>query len=459
MINLRREYGEVFKCLLGQPAIIAGLVVLFGLIALKRPITEIIKGTIRAILGFLILMAGTTLIVGTLSNFGKLFESAFKMQGIIPSNEAAISVILAQYGSVATFIFVAGLILNIILARLTKYKYIFLASDHAFYMACAITPIMVLAGFNTVEAIIFGSLLLGVILCVMPALAHPTMKLITGNDNVSFAHFGTWGYWFSAQIGKMFRKNSKSIEDIEFPKALAFLQDSNVSVSLVMAILFFIVTLISGSDVISKLTDMNPYVWALLQAIEFSAGIVVLLAGVNMLLEEIMPAFKGFSNRIVPNAIPAYPFAILFKGTSNALLAGFLSSLLGGILGMLVQIFIGTVVILPGIVFHFFCGGLSAIFGNATGGRKGALLGPFINGIIMTFLPIVFIQLFGKFGFLTTSFSDSDFLFVDVVLGSIIASTNKVVLMAVILIIFILPFLITLVTKNDKSSEAKNSIK
>lgn len=442
--------------LLGQPAIIAGLVVLLGLIALKRPITEIIRGTIRAILGFVILLAGTTLIVGALSNFGKLFESAFSMQGIIPSNEAAISVIIAKYGSVATFIFVAGLILNVILARLTKYKYIFLASDHAFYMACAITPVMILAGFNTIESIIFGSLLLGVILCIMPAFAHPTMKLITGKDNESFAHFGTLGYWLSAQIGKSFGKNSKSIEEIEFPKSLAFLQDSNVSVSLVMTLLFFIVTIISGPNVIAKLTDMNPYVWAFLQAIEFAAGIVVLLAGVNMLLEEITPAFKGFSSRIVPNAIPAYPFAILFKGTSNALLAGFLSSLLGGILGMVIQILMGTIVILPGIVFHFFCGGLSAIFGNATGGRKGALLGPFINGIVMTFLPILFINLFGKFGFVTTTFSDSDFLFVDTILGSIISSTNKGVFMVVIVLIFILPFVMTLITKNKESQDARN---
>ncbi len=437
--------------LLGQPAVIAGLVVLLGLIALKKPGTEIIKGSIRAILGFVVLLAGTTLIVGTLSNFGKLFESAFSMQGIIPSNEAAISIILAKYGSVATFIFVAGLILNVILARLTKYKYIFLASDHAFYMACAITPVMMLAGFNTIESIIFGSLLLGVILCIMPAIAHPTMKIITGKENESFAHFGTLGYWFSAQIGKLFREKSKSIEEIEFPKSLAFLQDSNVSVSLVMTILFFIVAVISGPSEIAKLTNMNLYVWAFLQAIEFSAGIIVLLTGVNMLLEEITPAFKGFSSRIVPNAIPAYPFAILFKGTSNALLAGFLSSLLGGIVGMLIQILMGTVVILPGIVFHFFCGGLSAIFGNATGGRKGALIGPFINGIIMTFLPILFINLFGQFGFLATTFSDSDFLFIDTILGSIAASTNKVVLMATILVIFISPFIMTLIDKKNGS--------
>ncbi len=68
-----------------------------------------------------------------------------------------------------------------------------------------------------------------------------------------------------------------------------------------------------------------------------------------MLLAEITPAFKGFSEKIVPSAVPGYPFAILFKGTSNALLAGFLVSLLGGLLSMGVQIIIGTTIVIPGL--------------------------------------------------------------------------------------------------------------
>ncbi|WP_045629398.1 PTS transporter subunit IIC, partial [Lacticaseibacillus paracasei] len=68
-------------------------------------------------------------------------------------------------------------------------------------------------------------------------IAHPTMKIITGRDDMSFADFGTLEYWMSAKIGSLVNKKSKSIEDINFPKSLAFLQDSNVSVTIVMTIL------------------------------------------------------------------------------------------------------------------------------------------------------------------------------------------------------------------------------
>ena len=76
--------------MLSQPSIIAGIVVLVGLIALRKPFTEVIGGTVRAFIGFVVMPAGTNIIVGALNNFAKLFTKAFNMHGMIPSNEAAI---------------------------------------------------------------------------------------------------------------------------------------------------------------------------------------------------------------------------------------------------------------------------------------------------------------------------------------------------------------------------------
>jgi len=435
----------LIRDLFGQPAFIAGLVVMLGLVAQKKTFTEIVGGTIRAVLGFTILLLGTDIIVGSLVNFGILFERAFHMEGIIPSNEAALSIVVRDHGGMATFIFVFGLIVNVLLARLTRFKYIFLCSLHSFYMACALTPIFVLAKFSVVEGIVFGALLLGTLMTVMPALVQKPMEQITGRKGESFAHFGIAGYWLSAQIGKLFAANKKSIDDINFPKSVAFLQDSNVSVSLIMGILFLIVTAVSSDETIAQLTDMNRYVWCVLQALKFAGGIVVLVAGVQMLLAEITPAFKGFSEKIVPNSIPAYPFAILLSESTNALIAGFLASLAGGVLAMAIQLGAGSsIIILPGIVFHFFCGGFAALFGNATGGRKGALIGPFINGIILTFVPIAFFSVYSALGFSTTAFSDSDFLLASTAFGLIAAGVDKYVLMAVIGMVVAFPFAATL---------------
>lgn len=436
--------------LLSQPAIIAGLVVLVGLIALKKPARQVVTGTVRAILGMVILSAGASIIANSLTSFSTLFGAAFHMKGIVPSNEAALGITLGKFGTVATFVFVFGLLLDIVLARFTKFKFIFLSSDHALYMACAITPFLMAAGLSTVPAIICGSLILGTILATFPAMVHEPMKKITG-DNCSFAHFGTIGYWFSAKLGKAVGKNSRSIEEINFPKGLAFLSDSNVSVSLVMAIMFFLVTGFAPAAEVAKLAgSQNQWVWAIFQALGFAGGIFVLVAGVNVLLDEITPAFRGFSDKIVPNSVPAYPFAVLFKGTSNALIAGFLMSMLGGALAMGIQIACGLPVVLfiSGVVFHFFCGGLAAVFGNVTGGRKGALIGPFIVGFIMTWTPVITTSILSAAGYAdyaTTFFSDADFSVVCIILG-LLSQMGPLPIYIITAVAILFPFVATAIS-------------
>ena len=444
---------DFLKDLLSQPAIIAGLVVLVGLLALKKPATQVVTGTVKAMLGMIILSAGATVIVNSLTSFSSLFEAAFHLKGIVPSNEAGMGITLGKFGTVATFVFVFGLVLDIVLARFTKFKFIFLSSDHALYMACAITPVLMLAGLDTVPAIICGSLLLGTILATFPAMVHEPMKEITG-DNCSFAHFGTIEYWFSAKLGKLIGKGSRSIEEVHFPESLNFLSDSNVSVSLVMAIMFFLVTGFAPQDAVAKLAaGQNQWVWALFQALQFAAGIYILVAGVNVLLEEITPAFRGFSDKLVPNSVPAYPFAVLFKGTSNALICGFLVSLLGGAVATGIQVALGlpVVVFASGIVFHFFCGGLAAIFGNVTGGRRGAIAGPFIVGVLMTFAPIVTTGLLGSVDaqYATTFFSDADFNVVTIVAG-LLAKMGPLPIYALSLVAILFPFVATALSKEKQ---------
>ena len=45
---------------------------------------------------------------------------------------------------------------------------------------------------------------------------------------------------------------------------------------------------------------------SVINAITFSAGIYIVLAGVRMLIAEIIPAFKGISEKLVLNAMVAW---------------------------------------------------------------------------------------------------------------------------------------------------------
>ncbi len=52
------------------------------------------------------------------------------------------------------------------------------------------------------------------------------------------------------------------------------------------------------------------------------------------MIAEIVPAFKGISDKLVPNARPALDCPVVFPYAPNAVLVGFLSSFAAGLIGM-----------------------------------------------------------------------------------------------------------------------------
>ncbi|EMV8560433.1 PTS ascorbate transporter subunit IIC [Staphylococcus pseudintermedius] len=442
---------------LSQPAILVALIAFIGLVVQKKPVSVVTSGTIKTILGFLVLSAGAGVVVQSLEPFGKIFQHAFGVQGVVPNNEAIISIALEKYGTTAALIMVFGMLVNILIARVSNLKFIFLTGHHTFYMAAFLAIILTVGHIKGVLTVILGALILGLIMAVFPALAQPTMRKITGNDQVALGHFGTVSYWAAGEVGKLFKGHSKSTEEINFPKGLSFLRESTISISLTMILLYLIASLFAGvgyvHDEISK--DQNFIVFSLIQGVTFAAGVFIILTGVRLILAEIVPAFKGISEKLVPHSKPALDCPIVFPYAQNAVLIGFFVSFLTGVLGMFVMFLIGGVVVLPGVVPHFFLGATSGVFGNARGGIKGAVAGSALNGLLITFLPLLFLPFLGDLGLASTTFSDTDFLVVGIVFGNIVKYLGIVGL--VIGIIIVAAVAIVLQKRGRTVSEATKS--
>ncbi|EGQ3488077.1 PTS ascorbate transporter subunit IIC [Staphylococcus pseudintermedius] len=442
---------------LSQPAILVALIAFIGLVVQKKPVSVVTSGTIKTILGFLVLSAGAGVVVQSLEPFGKIFQHAFGVQGVVPNNEAIISIALEKYGTTAALIMVFGMLVNILIARVSNLKFIFLTGHHTFYMAAFLAIILTVGHIKGVLTVILGALILGLIMAVFPALAQPTMRKITGNDQVALGHFGTVSYWAAGEVGKLFKGHSKSTEEINFPKGLSFLRESTISISLTMILLYLIASLFAGvgyvHDEISK--DQNFIVFSLIQGVTFAAGVFIILTGVRLILAEIVPAFKGISEKLVPHSKPALDCPIVFPYAQNAVLIGFFVSFLTGVLGMFVMFLIGGAVILPGVVPHFFLGATSGVFGNARGGIKGAVAGSALNGLLITFLPLLFLPFLGDLGLASTTFSDTDFLVVGIVFGNIVKYLGIVGL--VIGIIIVAAVAIVLQKRGRTVSEATKS--
>ncbi|CAJ1776934.1 PTS ascorbate transporter subunit IIC [Aeromonas veronii] len=407
---------------LSEPAVLVGLIALIGLIAQKKPVTECIKGTVKTIMGFVILGAGATLVINSLGDFAVIFQHAFGIKGVVPNNEAIVSIAQTSFGKEMAMIMFFAMLVNILIARLTPWKFIFLTGHHTLFMSMMVAVILSAGGMSGVPLIAVGSLVVGVAMVFFPAIAHPFMKQITGSDDVALGHFSTCSYVLSALIGAKFGNKAHSCEDVQVPKSLLFLRDTPVAISFTMGIIFLVTSAFAGPEFVSSVAKgKHWFMFSLMQSITFAAGVYVILQGVRMVIAEIVPAFKGISDKLVPNAKPALDCPIVFPYAPNAVLIGFLSSFAAGLVGMALLYSMGLTVIIPGVVPHFFVGAAAGVFGNATGGRRGAILGSFANGLLLlTILPVFLLPVLGDLGFANTTFSDSDFGVVGILLGLIV---------------------------------------
>lgn len=452
---------EFILNILATPAILVGLVALFGLILQKKPMEDVVKGTVKTIVGFLVLSAGATFLqTGSLNDFGVLFNYAFGMQGVVPNNEAIVSLGLVNYATDTAYIMCIGMIANIVIAKFSRWNYIFLTGHHTLYMACMLAVILSVGNLSGFQLWISGGMILGLIMVVSPAICQPTMRKITKNNDLAFGHFGGVGYAFSALIGKMF-KSEKTTEDVKFPKRISFLRDTTVAIGLTMVVFFVIVTGIAvvfkdgmNDPVISAFfvgeTSTHWAVWAIIRGLNFSGGVYIILSGVRLIISEIVPAFKGIAEKIVPNAKPALDCPVVFPYAPNAVLIGFLVSFLGGIVGLFVLGFIdqnlfSIALILPGVIPHFFCGATAGVFANAEGGLKGCLVGSFLHGMLITFLPAICMPVMGALNFANSTFSDADFSVAGIVLGNIAQFIQGNGLMIVCIALFLAPIVLSAV--------------
>src|SRR5699024_496555 len=444
--------------ILSVPAYLIGLITAIGLIALRKTAGQVIGSALKAVLGFLLIGAGATLVTASLTPLGVMIQGALGAQGVVPTNEAIAGIAQEEFGAQVAWLMILGFVVAILLARFTPLRYVFLTGHHLLFMATLITIVMASAGMPGPIVVVLGALLLGILMVPLPALAHPWPRRISGDDSIAIGHFGTAGYIAAGAVGRLVdpRGRSRSTENIKVPESLRFLRDSMVATALSMVLMYLVVAVIYlaragqvtafeafeegasgvGNYLMQSVTMGLAFgvVWVCCsavanylmqsasQALQCGTAVAMILFGVRTILGELVPAFQGIAAKVVPGAIPALDAPIVFPYAQNAVLIGFLSSFAGGLVGLLVLGMwlgpvLGLALILPGLVPHFFTGGAAGVYGNATGGRRGAIAGGFVNGLLVTFLPALLLEVLGTFGTANTTFGDTDFGWFGILIG------------------------------------------
>ncbi|TQA98010.1 PTS ascorbate transporter subunit IIC, partial [Enterococcus faecalis] len=278
------------------------------------------------------------------------FQTGFNIQGVVASPEAATALAQTEYAFVTSCTLILGFVMNLVIARITPFKNIFLTTGHSLFFACVLSLILKAHKIADVPAIIIGGILLGFFSAALPQLCQPFMRKITGSDATAIGHFNMIGYALSGYIGMLFGKHKdKTTEHINFPKWLSFFRDFLMGVAVVMLFLFYLSALKAGRDVTQELAGSTHWlVFPFVQAFTFTAGMSILMTGVRMFLAEITAAFVSISEKFIPDSRPALDVPTVFPFAPTAVIVGFISAYAAGLLAVVIMVvFKFPVVIIP----------------------------------------------------------------------------------------------------------------
>lgn len=402
-------WGYFAKNILQQPAFMIGLIVMLGYILLKKPWYDVLAGTIKAIVGYFILAAGSS---GLVSNFRPVLtglKDRFKLDAMVIDPYFAQNAVTAGIKEVfgkafgqAMLLLLIAFIVNILLVRFSKYTKMraLFTTGHVQVQQAAVAYwlIMFACPFllkSDIKMIIVMALVLGLYWAVGANLTIKPCQELTDGAGFCLAHQQMFGvainYWLAEKLFGKKGKQVKKIDDIELPGFMSIFNDNMVCTSILMLIFFGAILAVLGKDYLVANEFMKADSSMLFYVIEtclyFAVYLAILQLGVRTFVTELTASFQGIAEKLLPGSIPGVDCAVIFGfGSPNAVPLGFLAGFAGQILAIVaLMVLKSPVLVICGFVPVFFDNATIGIFANEKGGIKAALILPFISGLCQVF--------------------------------------------------------------------------
>lgn len=378
MGNLLEGIVSLFR----QPPIFLGFVAFVGLMLQKKRASVVAKGTFKTIIGLVILMKGVDIVISGISPLAGAFNKMFAMEGT--AELADFSTFLEGNGSTVGVVLLIGFILNVIIARYTKYKTIFLTGNIMFWMPMLFIAVGIEKNILSIGLLVFAVVLQLLYIVLIPHYLRPHVKEVTGSDTFTIGHTASIYCFIGSWIGKAIGEKENSTEKLNLPKSFDFFRETTLTSGIVISALYLAVGIFDRS----LFAAPDLFTFSLMNGMTFAAGMIVLLQGTRMMLGEIVPAFKGISDTFAPGSVPALDIPMVFPFAPTALLLGFVISVGTSIIAIFIFGYMGIFkfAVIPLTVACYFDVAPGAIFANAYGGRKAAILTSIVGGITMVLL-------------------------------------------------------------------------
>ncbi len=393
-----------------------GFLTLLGYILKGDKWYDCVGGTLKAIIGMLILNVGSGGLVSTFRPILAGLKDRFDLTACVidpyygqNAVTAGVTEVFGKGFSQVMVLLLIAFLVNILLVRfnkITKCRTLF-TTGHvqvqqaatAFWLIMFALPALL---NNDVMMLICMSIILGAYWAVGSNLTVKPMQELTDGAGFAIAHqqmFGIrLGYILADKLfgerkdkdGNVTRK-VKKVGDLEMPGFFSIFNENMVCTAILMTVFFGTIMAIIGKPYFVEFQDLpeaTNFAWFVLdKSLHFAVYLAILQLGVRTFVTELTASFQGIANKLLPSSVPGVDCAVCYGfGDANAVTFGFLAGLVGQLLAILVLIFTGSpTIIICGFVPVFFDNATIGLVANEKGGLKACLVIPFISGLIQVF--------------------------------------------------------------------------